>query len=214
MKFSNSGELVWAANHMNGTIDDGWEWPVALLGKWDPEVNDEEWPGIFPLPVNTPNVITLNFRTGKDPTFVSWEWSELINGIDEFETWDEGTPQRKQALYNYEKRVNSDTIYRLKLDNPTYSSREGLKWFTVTTAMASGNHQDGTVIWKKRLDQLKEDMEVFFWVDSAGIVKEVVHIDGVEGVGYALVEYTLVSTGAQSQTRMIGGHGEGSPGPF
>lgn len=194
MNFSSSGELVWAANHINGTIDDGWQWPTHFLGEWNPEEHDTEWPGTYPLPVNTANVVTLNFRTDRYPTYVTWEWSERV-GPDTFETWDKGTPERKNSLYSYEKRVKSDTIYKLTIHGSSYYS-ERLKWFTVTSAMASGD-QDGTVIWKIRPDQIPHDgyndLEIFFWVDSAGVPQQVVHIDGVEGVGYALAEYTMVS---------------------
>lgn len=205
LNITSTGDLVWAANNPDGTITEGWPhhnddimWDdddhmTTYDTTFNPEEEDEQWPGLFPSSNSSTNAITFNIRTDNFPQELAWEWSERT-GAESWNPYDSGIPLRHDTLFSYTKQVKSDTIYRMRITDTAGDGTccyHGYGWFTITNSTASDDHDEGTVIWKKSGNEYRSMLEVFIWIDPHGMAQEVVYI---QDEGFALVHYTMIST--------------------
>jgi hypothetical protein len=186
LNISETASLVWAASNPDGTItdsdsdlgplnatddgvsggDDDRDNPVSF----DPSVDDVEWPGVFPKPVGSSNLITINIHTDDFPDETQWGWSRRT-GPDTFELIDSGSPLSIDALVSFEKEVRSETIYKLTVNDTLGNGNccsSGFGWFTITNATASTDFTEGTVMWRMTGDEFDATVDVFLWINADG----------------------------------------------
>lgn len=226
LNFSATGDLIWAANNPDGTVDASWgqdpaddddvfgwlgdddddfaegddgigwfdddgDEAGALYVGWDPS-EDPEWPGAFPTPINSVNVVTINIRTDGFPEETYWEWS-LLAGGGAWEILDGEEPSEGDTLFSYEQNVQSNELYGLRISDSLSDGTcclFGSGWFSITSGVSSAEYNEGTLVWSKTGEEFQRNMEAFVWIDEEGMAQEVIHIPGE---GYAIVEYTMVS---------------------
>ena len=160
--------------------------------EFNPAESDGEWPGVFPTPINSLNVITINIRTDRFPEETSWQWSRHT-GPEFWVPEDSGFFAKTNSLHSYEKDVQSGELYRLSIEDMLGDGiccLFGRGWFTITNATESSEFPNGSVIWSKSGDEFEDYLEVVIWVNDDGMAHEVVD---VPGQGYALVQYDFIS---------------------
>ncbi|CAB9504561.1 Plasminogen (Fragment) [Seminavis robusta] len=221
LNITDDGELVWAASNPDGTDSNpgngngggppstfpgqgggppetpggGTEGDDGFFlggGAYDPSEYDNDWPGAFPLLTNSTNVVTINVRTDRFPGETEIQWSQRT-GPDTFQLLDRENPIRGSTVISYEKFVENETIYRLRILDALGDGTcclFGLGWFTITNATASDDFELGTVLWEMMGGEFFDLEEVFIWVDADGNSHLVEYLPGQ---GYALIVYDIVS---------------------
>jgi len=212
MNVAEDGEVVWVANNVDGTVDDGWGEPQDDGGGWDapigesegtddggvvdgwegefnPEEDDPEWPGEYPA--SAAYGIVFNFRTDNFPEENSWIFSRR-SGPGEWEQIDDGRPQLEDVIISYDFVLEADNIYKLEIkdsfsDGTCCLYTQG--WFSITNATTTEENANGTVMWTEA-GNFAERVEVYIWTDAEGNAQMVEYLPGE---GYALIQYELIS---------------------
>lgn len=148
-------------------IDDcPWSLPEPL----DASQLDSTWPGVFPTPVNSSNVVTININTDEYPEETSWEWSQqLDSGL--WDTLDSESLLGQNSLFSYTREVESNSLYRLRLSDRLGDGTccaFGIGWFTITNSTPSLEFEQGTVVWNTTGDNLGRRIDVILRVDATG----------------------------------------------
>jgi len=130
----------------------------------------KHFPGEFP---KATNMIMINIRTDRFPEETSWEWA-LRTGVDTFDS-----PIRANPFFSYEKDVELDVIYRLRLyeslaDGTCCMFGQGK--FSLTNCNASNDYPEGSVTRSADGDTMDAMLEIFVWVNPEGLVQEVVYV--------------------------------------
>jgi hypothetical protein len=206
LNVSETAALVWAANNPDGTITGSWGMDGSGSGlfngtgdsvsggddgdddpiSFDPSVDDINWPGAFPKPVGSSNLITINIQTDLFPDQTQWSWS-MRTGPGTFEVIHSGIPLPNEGLMSYEEVVKSETIYKLTINDTLGDGNcclSGLGWFTITNAIASTDFPEGTVVWRMTGDEFDATVDVFIWITADGNAQLADH---KPGEGYAVI---------------------------
>lgn len=168
----------------------------------NPLLAKNEWPGQFPSTTNSSKMVTINIHTDEWQSETSWTWSLLEVSSGSWQVLDSVNTPNASSLHSYDKEVESDTIYWLRLldsygDGTCCSF--GFGWFSVNSpALSTENtNLNGTVVWTAVGDALNgasgvlqwieegTSLDVFLWVDTDGNVH---HMEYVPERGFALAE--------------------------
>ena len=141
-------------------------------------MNDPDFPGVFPTPVDRTNAITINIHTDDYPEETEVEWSAK----DENGFWNVLDSSSLEGftslLWSSTHRLEPASEYRLVItdsEDDGICCTYGKGWLTITNATTSVNHEKGTVMWNATGDSYESRLELLISVDSegrAGLVEE------------------------------------------
>lgn len=177
LSFSCSEQLCgccWCPCLGANTIFNGTDCDLATEEEFDPAAQ-EGWPGVFP---NNSYSVAINIHTDDYPQETSMEWSlEVEPGV--WEVLDKADPSTPNSIWSYEKQVESNSTYRLKISDSEGDGTccgYGLGWFTIIGSTPD-QANSGTVVWSTAGDVFGSEMRVILWIDLDGTAQllEVAH---------------------------------------